>query len=519
MSQGTGMVGGRRVQPIQSLNPYMGATWTIRARVANKSNMRTYKSAKGDGNLFNVEFIDEEGTRIEATLWREVAQKYFENIEEGKVYYISKAGLKPANKAFSSVQNDYQLLISDRTEIEECNDASAEQLQKVKPKLNVTKIGDLPRHLGSRMLLDIIGVVASVSPLGSVKRKVDQSELARRDLTIFDTSGRQVTVTMWQTLASEEGDKLDKMQTVRSDPSAPPWLDSSCRSHANANANAHTHTHTLFSVFLSFLAEQEYPIIALQGVRANDYNGVSLSTVSRSTVIINPSTDESSDDFIPEAKELKEWLSQQGGKIEYPHCGAGLANNGRTSLGGAANNTRVTLQDLREKPVPAVGTKPEYVNTWAYVSNIQPDQTLYYMAAPDGSNKKVVAEGDRYYSEGTGKHYDSFIRRYVMRCEVMDHTGNLTFNVFNDQAEVILGCKADEIAESKESKDAAYDVTLKNALLVPYTFRVACKPEEYNNQTRLRFAAQSLKPLNFVEQSTYLIGQIDNLLPKAEAAH
>ncbi|UPQ96747.1 replication protein A [Chloropicon primus] len=476
MSQGTGMVGGRRVQPIQSLNPYMGATWTIRARVANKSNMRTYKSAKGDGNLFNVEFIDEEGTRIEATLWREVAQKYFENIEEGKVYYISKAGLKPANKAFSSVQNDYQLLISDRTEIEECNDASAEQLQKVKPKLNVTKIGDLPRHLGSRMLLDIIGVVASVSPLGSVKRKVDQSELARRDLTIFDTSGRQVTVTMWQTLASEEGDKLDKMQT-------------------------------------------EYPIIALQGVRANDYNGVSLSTVSRSTVIINPSTDESSDDFIPEAKELKEWLSQQGGKIEYPHCGAGLANNGRTSLGGAANNTRVTLQDLREKPVPAVGTKPEYVNTWAYVSNIQPDQTLYYMAAPDGSNKKVVAEGDRYYSEGTGKHYDSFIRRYVMRCEVMDHTGNLTFNVFNDQAEVILGCKADEIAESKESKDAAYDVTLKNALLVPYTFRVACKPEEYNNQTRLRFAAQSLKPLNFVEQSTYLIGQIDNLLPKAEAAH
>ena len=85
MSQPTGLPGGRRVQPIQSLNPYMGASWTIRARVASKGQMRTYNSAKGDGNLFNVEFIDEDGTRIEATLWREVASKYFEVLEEGKV--------------------------------------------------------------------------------------------------------------------------------------------------------------------------------------------------------------------------------------------------------------------------------------------------------------------------------------------------------------------------------------------------------------------------------------------------
>ena len=99
-----------------------------------------------------------------------------------------------------------------------------------------------------------------------------------------------------------------------------------------------------------------------------------------------------------------------------------------------------------------------------------------------------------------------------MRCEVMDHTGNLTFNVFNDQAEVILGCTADAISKSKESGDRAYDVTLKNALLVPYTFRVMCRPEEYNNQTRLRFAAQSLKPVNFVEQSAFLIERIEKLL-------
>ena len=49
-----------------------------------------------------------------------------------------------------------------------------------------------------------------------------------------------------------------------------------------------------------------------------------------------------------------------------------------------------------------------------------------------------------------------------MRCEVMDHTGST--NVFNDQAEEILGCTAD--GSHSKSGDKAYDITLKNALLV-----------------------------------------------------
>ena len=84
-----------------------------------------------------------------------------------------------------------------------------------RPKLNVTQIGHLPKHLGSKVLLDVVGVVGQVSPMGSVKRKSDGGELARRDLTIFDQSGKSVSVTLWQNLASEAGDELDKLQAVR----------------------------------------------------------------------------------------------------------------------------------------------------------------------------------------------------------------------------------------------------------------------------------------------------------------
>lgn len=40
------------------------------------------------------------------------------------------------------------------------------------------------RHV--QMLVDVLGVVAEVRPLGSVKRKTDQVELSRRDITLVD---------------------------------------------------------------------------------------------------------------------------------------------------------------------------------------------------------------------------------------------------------------------------------------------------------------------------------------------
>jgi replication factor A1 len=51
--------GSRRVYPLVSLNPYQGS-WTIQVRVTNKGPMRTFKTARGEGNVFSVELMDEE---------------------------------------------------------------------------------------------------------------------------------------------------------------------------------------------------------------------------------------------------------------------------------------------------------------------------------------------------------------------------------------------------------------------------------------------------------------------------
>lgn len=49
----------RRVHPLVSLNPYQG-NWTIKVCVTNKGTMRTYRNARGEGCVFNVELTDED---------------------------------------------------------------------------------------------------------------------------------------------------------------------------------------------------------------------------------------------------------------------------------------------------------------------------------------------------------------------------------------------------------------------------------------------------------------------------
>lgn len=53
----------RRVRPLVSLNPYQG-NWTIKVSVTSKGNMRTYKNARGEGCVFNVELTDEDVRNI-----------------------------------------------------------------------------------------------------------------------------------------------------------------------------------------------------------------------------------------------------------------------------------------------------------------------------------------------------------------------------------------------------------------------------------------------------------------------
>ncbi len=58
--------------------------WTIKARVTQKSAIRTWSNSRGEGKLFNMNLLDESG-EIRATAFKDEVDKYYDMIEVNKV--------------------------------------------------------------------------------------------------------------------------------------------------------------------------------------------------------------------------------------------------------------------------------------------------------------------------------------------------------------------------------------------------------------------------------------------------
>lgn len=56
------------------------------SRVTKKGDMRTWSNARGEGRLFNIDLLDEQGSEIKGTFFKEDADKWINVVQEGQVW-------------------------------------------------------------------------------------------------------------------------------------------------------------------------------------------------------------------------------------------------------------------------------------------------------------------------------------------------------------------------------------------------------------------------------------------------
>ncbi|KAH9928151.1 replication factor-a protein [Fomitopsis serialis] len=259
-----GRAGRTAIYPIESLSPYQN-NWTIKARVVQKSDIRTWSNQRGEGKLFSVTLMDETG-EIKATGFNQVVDELYDKIQEGKVYFISRARVNLAKKKFSNVQNEYELNLERNTEVEECVDAT--NMPTVRYNfVELAKLTDLTKD----SICDVIGVVREVTPLTELISKAGKT-LQKRELTLVDRSGYSVRLTLWGKQAE------------------------------------------------SFVGDDQ-PVVAIKAANVSDFGGRSLSMFTTSIMQINPD--------IPEAHALRGWYDAAGSGQTYQaysNSGAGAGN-------------------------------------------------------------------------------------------------------------------------------------------------------------------------------------------------
>ncbi|KAG4423075.1 hypothetical protein IFR04_003851 [Cadophora malorum] len=237
------------IYPIEGLSPY-AHKWTIKARVTQKSDIKTWKKASSEGKLFSVNLLDESG-EIKATGFNEQCDMLYDTFQEGSVYYISNpCRVQLAKKQFSNLANDYELTFERDTVVEKAED----QDNVPQIRYNFTTISAL-QDIEKDSTIDIIGVLKEVADVNQIISKTTQQPFDKRELTLVDDTGYSVRLTIWGKSA------------------------------------------------VSFDANPE-SIIAFKGTKVSDFGGRSLSLLSSGTMAIDPD--------IPEAHKLKGWYDSQG---------------------------------------------------------------------------------------------------------------------------------------------------------------------------------------------------------------
>ena len=443
--------GGGAFRSISELNPYQ-QRFTIKARVTAKGPMRTWNKPTSSGNLFSVDLLDGSG-EIRGTFFKEVADKVFPLLEEGKVYVFQETSgrLKPSNKQYTSIPHEFEVTFGNVTVEPADDDGAIARIVGDWKKISMFADGGGPRE-GN---VDIVGVIKAAFPAGQITSKRTGQELTKREVVLCDDSGYDVRLTFWGELA------------LRDD---------------------------------AFFEAQ--PVLAAKGLRVSDFGGVSLSSGFGSQLIFDGQED-------PESLRLRAWWTEGGGR-EAPTVALTGASGG--SGAPAAFGDRIVLDDIKGRQL-GFGEKPDYVTFKGTLNFVKTDKLWYEACAQEGCQKKVVQNSDgTWHCEKCQATNAECKRRYLMSSTFVDDSAQSWVSAFNDHAtKIFLGVNADDLAaykEEVENEDGKFEDYMKQFLFKQYVVKVRVKSEVWQEQSRVKASIVDIFDLDYVAESRDILAAL-----------
>lgn len=444
---------GPRISPIDSISPYQN-NWTIKARVSYKGELRTWSNSKGEGKVFGVNFLDE-SDEIKASAFNETAERAYKTLEEGKVYYISKARVQAARKKFNTLSHPYELTLDRDTEITECFDESDV------PKLNFNFVKlDQIQNMEANSIVDVIGALKTVLPPFTITAKSTGKEFNRRNIAIVDETGFSVEIGLWNNTATD------------------------------------------FSI-------EEGTVIAFKGCKVTDFNGKTLSLTQAGTIVPNPGT--------PESFALKGWYDNVGVNEQFKTLKTDTNTGDRIAQRVSIAQALEEHLGAGDKPdyfsIKASITfcKPE---NFAYPACTNQVQYGDASRPPLVCNKKLIYQDNdgTWRCEKCDINYNEASYRYILTCSITDTSGQMWLTLFDEHAKKLLNIDATELQKMKDENSDAASAVISSVLFKEFAFRIRARQDTYNDELKTRYQAAGLYELNYISEAEFLTKELDQLL-------
>ncbi|XP_049354821.1 replication protein A 70 kDa DNA-binding subunit B-like [Solanum verrucosum] len=391
--------------PINKI-PKHSVDWVMRVLVIRKGSVISYSNTRHEGTFQTVILVDDEGTKLQATLFNKHIDTWKDFLKTNKTYYIANELLDRVNPNYTSVHKEIELTITDNTIIRESDHVvsthnfsngfvSLEQAEKLP---NGAIFGNSSYDLLIIFVnyiiqitnlyirySDLLCVLVTVNPI------IEKGDSKRREIVVTNELMDCTTVTLWGDFALNDGAFLEKLK-------------------------------------------DDQPILGLCDVRVSIYKGIfGISTLPVSSVLINP--------IFQKALDLRAWrevikaekkaITTTPSKVMRKATEVTLPN----IMDGTLADTQGALYKFKAKIIDILNTdEPWYSSCKKCHKKVQVKQ--HTTTCPNCNIQNVEYE-----------------MRYYLRLEVCAGEQRARVILF-DAAQMLVGCNVEEyIKTTSENKE------------------------------------------------------------------
>ena len=429
----------QNVFPLSALNPFQNQRWTVKCRVIHKGDVKNWKNERGEGKLLSIDILDSEGSKMRVTMFGPEVDMFEPQLQQGKMYFISKGQIKVANRKFNTLGSDYEMTLDKTSTIEAAPDGGDIPLQSFK----FVPIAEIA-NISADKVIDVIGKVTEAGEVTSINTKRG-AQLAKRTLTLVDSSMASIELTLWGKFA----------ETTNVD-----------------------------------------GILAVQGAKVSDWNAKSIGTTMTGNVESNP-------DMIEAHKLRAWYEANQNNLHSVQQLTQQGVRPQLEGREGASNFKPAQYKNFGQVKDENLGKRaePDYFLINCTVSSIKHERDVWYNACKTCNKKVTEAAGaGGWVCEKCNQTFPVCNHRYILRVVACDHTGSHWLNAFNEQGEQIMGVTATQLQEWKNSADPRYEKAFDSALFKEFSMKCRAKEDSYQGAERVNLTVNQCAPLNFGEQ-------------------
>jgi len=420
-------------------------------RNTNNSNILT-----GQGRLFYFIVLDQDGNEMQCTCFNKTVNKFYDLIQENKLYEIKGGYVKINDKKYTRIKADYKIVLDENSIITQIND----DIPIINnSKYNLVKISDLPKF----KIYSIIDICAVVIDYTDIVIKVTRNGAQPlRKLILGDNTLYKVELSLWR--------KFTKINIKKGD------------------------------------------IIFINNVKIGEYKGRNLSTFEETIIKVNPTESDYSGN-----KECEECINNLLFFIEENE--ANIFNNDFFSdFENLYKDKLQTYQTTEENQIiyikeildnlDKVDDNKSLYKISAVITQIIHNEKNFYIGCNDKNCKKKLLYDflkKEYSCPVCGRRTKKVTYYYTLSLRVKDASFEYWIDIFGKIAENIMMCPAEKYKDYLQKRDQVKLKEISDRVeFKKFNFWVRPKIQVYNTISKKKLYVCKILPVSVKEEADRL---------------